>query len=147
MSSSLSLSLPLPPCSGIIVIDDEHNKTILVCTDADNYSFPKGKRHKGETSLDAAWRELAEETGLTPEHVQLCKDFTIDEQSNRGNVATRYYVGRLVKEHAVIIFDAQELKKVEWMNIDTVFQLEKFKNRRKDILKDAIIQLQLQFLH
>jgi hypothetical protein len=32
------MSNPIPPCCGIIVIDND--KTILVCTERDNYSFP-----------------------------------------------------------------------------------------------------------
>jgi len=130
----------LPPCAGIIVIDTLFNETILVCTDCDNYSFPKGKRHKGESSLDAAWRELTEETGLLPEHIQL-HDGVIDENSNRGNPATRYFFGTLVQKPANVTFDAQELKKVEWMDITAALQLPKFKERRKDILKEVLQRL------
>lgn len=135
------MSIIPAPCAGIIVINTVTNQTILVCTDYDNYSFPKGKRHKGETSLDAAWRELTEETGLTSEHVQLVDNYTLDENSDRGNVATRYYVGTLVKENKNITFDTGELKKVEWINIDDVYKLEKFKDRRKDILVTVINKL------
>jgi len=125
----------LAPCAGIIVLDITNNKTILVCTDYDNYSFPKGKRNKGETEIITAWRELEEETGLTPDHVELYENYTIDENSDRGNIATRYYVGKLVKEHENITFDQEELKKVEWINMEEVYKLEKFKDRRKDILR------------
>ncbi|MCJ7637108.1 MAG: NUDIX domain-containing protein, partial [Nitrososphaeraceae archaeon] len=60
----------IPPCAGVIVIDLTNLETILVCTDHDNYSFPKGKRHKGETIMDNALRELNEETGLTKDDIQ-----------------------------------------------------------------------------
>lgn len=131
----------LPPCAGIIVIDIQNNKTILVCTEYDNYSFPKGKRNKGETIIDAAWRELGEETGLRKENVDILSDYNIDENSDRGNVATRYFVGKLIKENEEITFDQTELKKAEWLSIDEVYKLEKFKERRKDILKNSINKL------
>jgi len=128
----------LPPCAGIIVINknDLMHETILVSTSFDNYSFPKGKRNKGESSLDCAWRELNEETGLTKEDVELVDNFTIDENSDRGNVATRYFVGKL-KNKRDISFDKDELKNAEWITLDNAYKLEKFKDRRKDILKQS----------
>jgi len=128
------MSLP-PPCAGIIVIDGE--KTILVSSKNDNYSFPKGKRNKGEDTIDTAWRELTEETGLTKEHVEIIDGFVIDETSNRGNIAMRYFVGRLIKNPTKLSYDAEELNTVEWMKVTDALKLEKFKNRRKDILKQA----------
>ena len=124
-----------PPCSGIIVIDD--NKTVLVCTKQDNYSFPKGKKKKGETILETAWRELTEETGLTQEHVKLIDDFALDENSDRGNIATKYYVGLLIKNLEKLQFDPDELVKVEWIDIQDAYKLDKFKNRRKELLEVA----------
>ena len=132
----------IPPCSGIIVIDINTNETILVCTDYDNYSFPKGKRNKGETSLETGWRELQEETGLTKDDVELIDNISFDEKSDRGGLATRYYIGKLKdKEKQEVTFDINELKKVEWIKIDDVFKLEKFKDRRKDILKEIMLIL------
>ena len=125
----------VPPCSGIIVIDND--KTILVSTKNGNYSFPKGKKNKGETSLDTAWRELNEETGLSKENVEIIDDFVIDENSNKGNIAIRYFVGKLIKNPIKLTYDADELQNVEWIQIDEAYKIEKFKNRRKEILKQA----------
>lgn len=68
--------ISLSPCAGIIVIDQNTKETILVCTDYDNYSFPKGKRIKGETVLNNALRELNEETGLNSDDIQIINDIT-----------------------------------------------------------------------
>lgn len=127
--------MSLPPCAGIIVIDGD--KTVLVSSKNDNYSFPKGKRNKGEESIDTAWRELTEETGLTKEHVEIIDGFVIDETSNKGNIAIRYFVGKLVKKSMNFSYDTEELNGVEWITVINAFKLEKFKNRRKDILKQA----------
>lgn len=135
-------SLPLlPPCCGIIVFYKDNNnidKTILVSTHNGNYSFPKGKRHKNETSLETAWRELTEETGLTKDNVELVNESFIDETSNRkGNLSVRYYVGKLVKPLETFTFDPEELNKVEWLTINDALKLDKFVDKRKDVLKHA----------
>ena len=123
------------PCSGIIVFDKD--KTILVATKLGNFSFPKGKRDKGETDLETAWRELREETGLTSEHVQLITNEYFDELSSKGNPSIRYFVGRLVKQLDIITFDEEELATVAWYGIDEALSLIKFKTERKNILVEA----------
>jgi 8-oxo-dGTP pyrophosphatase MutT (NUDIX family) len=127
-----------PPCSGIIVIDKINNEAILVCTERDNYSFPKGKRHKGERSIDTATRETFEETGLDQNDYDLIANVHFDENSDRGNIATRYYVGILKSDKKPVQFDKEELKNVVWMTFDEIFNLEKFKDRRKGILRSVI---------
>lgn len=134
----MQTSLPqiLSPCAGVIVIDVDEKKTVLVCTKQDNYSFPKGKRNKNETTLNCALRELEEETGLKPTDIELFEHEMFDEKSDRGGLATRYYVAKLLVNKGVS-FDEDELKKVEWIKIDDVYKLEKFKDRRKDILREV----------
>lgn len=125
----------IPPCVGVIVFDKD--RTILVCTDHGNYSFPKGKRNKGETDLQTGLRELEEETGLTKDHIELIDDFTLDEMSRKGNLSVRYFVAKLVKEHKKITFDKSELEAVEWIDVTKAYKLEKFVDRRKEILQKA----------
>jgi len=125
-----------PPCAGIIVFNGD--STILVQTDALKYSFPKGKRNKGETPIEAAWRELKEETGLTSENVQLISDTEyIDEVSRKGLPSVRYYVGKLIKNIPKLQFDPMELHEVEWIKVEDAMKLEKFEDKRKEILKGA----------
>lgn len=132
-----------PPCSGFVILDLERGETVLVCTDSDNYSFPKGKRHKGEKSFDVALRETEEETGLKGGYdFDIIDRLYFDEQSNRGNIATRYYVGILKDGKRDLSFDPKELKTVCWIKYEDVFELEKFKDRRKAILKDVIDRIQ-----
>lgn len=123
------------PCAGVIVFDQ--NKTILVCTERGNYSMPKGKRNKGETDLQTALRELEEETGLTKNHIELIDDFVLDEMNEKGNLTIRYYVAKLTKEIKTLTFDEGELDNVEWIDIEKAHKLEKFMDRRKEILQKA----------
>lgn len=57
---------------GFIIINKKNPKQILACqpngrrpNTPGNYDIPKGHRENGETTLDAAIRELKEETGFT----------------------------------------------------------------------------------
>lgn len=129
-----------PPCAGVIVFNGD--LTILVQTDALRYSFPKGKRNKKETPIETAWRELKEETGLNAENVQLISDtYYIDEVSCKGFPSVRYYVGRLIKDLPKSQFDPTELRKVEWIEVENAMMLERFEDRRKEILKIAYAKI------
>ncbi len=123
------------PCAGIIVFKGD--KTILVSTHNNNYSFPKGKRNKGESTIDTAWRELNEETGLTNNDVELINDFTINEISDNGNISITYFVGKLIKDINIFTFDKNELQNVELFNITDACKLKKLKLKRKEILTQA----------
>lgn len=121
------------PCAGVIVFDKD--KTILVMTERGNYSIPKGKRNKGETDIQTALRELQEETGLTKDHIELLDNVTLDEINEKGNLTIRYYVAKLTKKIKTFTFDENELAKVEWINVDKAYKLEKFLERRKELIK------------
>ena len=125
-----------PPCAGIIVFSE--GKTVLVATSYGNHSFPKGKRHRNETHLECAWRELQEETGLTKDNVTLIDDnFYLDERTAKGNLSVRYFVGMLTTKINKFTFDPKELENVSWFTIDEALHIEKFKSERKEILKLA----------
>lgn len=124
------------PCAGIIVFNGD--KTILVSTERGNHSFPKGKREKSESDLEAAWRELGEETGLTSDEVQLINGVHFDELSNKGFPSVRYFVGHLTRAPVNgFTFDHTELAEVKWYPITEVLQMDRLKGQRKEILEKA----------
>lgn len=128
-----------PHCAGIIVING--NETILVKNRRGNYSFPKGKIERGESIIDAAWRELQEETGLTSENIELVgngNEFKfIDEYSSRGNLSIRYFIGKLIKNVEKFTFDPQELQDVQFFKIEDISKLNNLRENRKTIAVSA----------
>lgn len=128
------------PCAGFVIFNKQ-NEIILVETHNGNYSFPKGKRNKNETTIETAYRELHEETGIEKNNVQIIDDFYIDEKSNNGNPSVRYFVGHLIDHVNIFNFDINELKSVGWYDINDALKIHKLKDSRKMILKKLLNQL------
>lgn len=68
--------------AGIIVYrkTDEGHKFLLLYHGNGYWNFPKGKIESEEKSLQAAFREVKEETGISKKDLRLIEDFKIDEK-------------------------------------------------------------------
>ena len=85
------------------------------------YNLVGGKREPGEGGLEAAFRELEEETGITRDDISLkhMMDFTYFNQ----NCVVEVYVGALNKEVEV----RTEVHPLEWLTMDhDFFDLDEF---------------------
>ncbi|MDB0062230.1 RNA pyrophosphohydrolase [Octadecabacter sp.] len=71
--------LPYRPCVGLMVVNRDGNVFVgqRVDRDQDAWQMPQGGIDKGETVIEAALRELGEETGITPNLVTV-EDVTVD---------------------------------------------------------------------
>lgn len=104
----------------VIAVLDRDCKNVLMCKRRKDpyqglYNLVGGKIEKGEDGINAAYRELEEETGITSSDIQLTHlmDFTYHLPSVKDEV----YVGRLNKEVAVY-GDENDL---EWIGIEQNF--------------------------
>jgi len=60
--------------AGVVTVVRREDGRLLAFERVDSpgqWQLPQGGLEKGEAPIDAAWRELAEETGLGPDHVEL----------------------------------------------------------------------------
>lgn len=81
---------------------------LLIQHNAGHWAFPKGHPEQGETDLQAATRELAEETGLT--QVQIDPQQPFDEHyrftkksGKQVNKRVVYFLGQVALDHTVTL--------------------------------------------
>lgn len=134
----INMSKPKAPCAGVIVLDPTITKVVLISTHNNVWGFPKGKREKTDASVvDAALRELKEESGLSPNDIKLISNETIVENSIRGNPATEYFVGVLANYTPNLNpKDVDEIKCVKLVTFDQANKL--LDERRQQSLQVAI---------
>lgn len=103
------------------------NKKLLMCKRVKEpylgkYNLVGGKVEAGESGLEAAYRELVEETGITGQDILLFHkmDFTYYNE----DCCVEVYAGRLKKDVQIM----QEVHPLEWLEIEkeNFFSLEKF---------------------
>ncbi len=127
----------LAACNGVIVFDNDN--TVIVRTANNNYGFPKGKREKRETEIDAAFRELVQETGITKDQILIAENVWIDEHKANGNVNIRYLVAKYKtsKSNHKFVFDPEELEEVRWYSLEEAFNV--LWKSRTEVLKKALV--------
>ena len=89
------------------------------------WDFPKGKTEPGETPLEAALRELREETGIEQVTFTWGQDFIETGPYARGKVA-RYYLAETATSEVVLGY-VPELGRAEhhefrWMTYDEAYR-------------------------
>ena len=140
---------PISPCAGCIVYGyDKFNVLYfaLVKTHNDNWSFPKGKKNKGETLGQAGFRETREETGIREDQIELLEDKYLYELSDKGNLATTYFTGKCTnivnpQQLSLDFEDKDELKHAQWISYEKVINWDinmgVIKERRIDLVKQV----------
>lgn len=109
----------------ILVFNKDENK-ILMCKRAKEpykgkYNLVGGKVEKDEAELDAAYRELQEETGITGEDITLTH--IMNFQYMLSDVELEVYVGKLNRDVEL----TEEINKLCWMDKkENFFDMEKF---------------------
>jgi bis(5'-nucleosidyl)-tetraphosphatase len=86
--------------AGVVILHWNHDHYQYLLLRAFNYwDFPKGIVEAGEQPLDAAIREVEEETGLTALHFQWGEEFRETNPYNHGRKVARYYIAETPSPH------------------------------------------------
>ena len=109
----------------ILVYNKEEEKILMCKREKEPYkgkfNLVGGKVEQGEKELDAAYRELQEETGITKEDINL--KHLMNFQYEMSDMELELYVGKLNKEKEVI----EEINKLYWFDKnEDFFNVEKF---------------------
>ncbi|QDU35207.1 Diadenosine hexaphosphate hydrolase [Poriferisphaera corsica] len=114
---------------------------LLVKHQKGHWGFPKGHADAGESMLETARRELAEETGITD--VALNEGRVFEEYyeyiSKKGNLIRKkvsYYVGEVHEKHVSsqggeVVIQEAELLDAKWGDADWVMERMTFKEGRE----------------
>ena len=113
-------------CGAVIVREAENGWLTLMLRAYHNWDFPKGICEDGESPLDAAIREIGEETGITELEFDWGDRFTDTGPYNRGKTA-RYYLAR-TDQAEIEMGIAPELGRPEhheyrWIDFDEAYDL------------------------
>ena len=83
---------PVPRAAGAVVFRrSDHGIRLLLLRAYKNWDFPKGLVEPGESELDAAKREVREETGLAERDYRFGEEFK-ETLPYAGNKIARYYL-------------------------------------------------------
>jgi bis(5'-nucleosidyl)-tetraphosphatase len=113
-------------CGIVIVRRSDAGWLTLMLRAYRNWDFPKGLMEKGETPIEAAVREVGEETGITQLSFDWGDKFIETGPYNRGKVA-RYYLAR-TEEEKVVLGIVPALGRAEhhqslWVDFDKAYDL------------------------
>jgi 8-oxo-dGTP diphosphatase len=88
---------------------------------ADGWALPGGFVEKGEQVIDAAPRELAEETGLQPDSLRLLGVYDTPGRDPRGWTVSIVYLARVQAE--VAVSGADDARDARWFAVDALPKL------------------------
>jgi 8-oxo-dGTP pyrophosphatase MutT (NUDIX family) len=113
-------------CGAVVVRQDEAGWRTLLLRAYRNWDFPKGMCEEGEMPLQAAIREVGEETGICTLSFEWGERFTETGPYNQGKVA-RYYIAR-TSEKSVELGIAPDLGHPEhheyrWLDFDAAYDI------------------------
>lgn len=110
----------------VILVYNENKDKILMCRREKEpykgkYNLVGGKIEDGEKELDAAYRELKEETGIDKNNINL--KHIMNFNYKLSDIELEFFAGKLNKDVEVV----EEVNKLYWIDAkENFFDLEKF---------------------
>lgn len=113
-------------CGVVIVRRGDDGWLTLMLRAYRNWDFPKGLRETGESPIEAAMREVREESGISVLEFDWGEEFTETGPYSRGKTA-RYYLARTDEIEITMGISAEtgrpEHHESRWVNFDTAYDL------------------------
>lgn len=102
----------------------------------DFWILPKGHTELGESPMDTARRELAEETGVTDviikEEPTFSIDYTFTHENTKIRKTVQYFIGFCATQHTAIT-QPQEIKELKWCSFEEAAKLLTHQNSKNTL--------------
>jgi len=105
--------------AGVIPVHRESRDILLVCEREGYWGFPKGHLESGETALQAALRELKEETGIVKVDLQnepIVKMYSFEKNGVQITKKVSYFLG-FVEDKSVVVREG-EIQDFGWFSYE-----------------------------
>ncbi len=114
--------------AGVVLLHWHRDHYRYLLLRAYNYwDFPKGMVEKGESPLQAAIREVAEETTLSEMRFRWGKVYSQTKPYNQGRKVARYYIAESLEDEVYLpinpLLGRAEHSEYRWVNRDQAWRL------------------------
>ena len=113
-------------CGAVVVRQTDKGWLTLMLRAYRNWDFPKGIRESGETSLQAAIREISEETGISDLEFRWGEGYVDTGPYSRGKVA-RYYLAATLQADIEMGISPEtgqpEHHEARWMSFNEAYDI------------------------
>lgn len=113
--------------------DSSFRYLVVQAPDAIEWTFPKGIAENDETAIEAATRELKEETGI--EHIEIIPNinfvhtYQYTQSGKRRNKQATFFIG-IIPEMVLITKQSEEIGDYRWVDYKETEVLPMFLNQR-----------------
>jgi len=140
---------------GIVILNDNNEVLWAKRVDQDAWQFPQGGINKGETLKEAMYRELTEEVGLSPNHVEIIgqtKDwlrYDVPTQWLRRDGSSKYKGQKQIwfllkfigKDSDILLTNSDKPEFDSWRWHNFWFPLEEVVDFKREVYKKALNEL------
>lgn len=116
-----SKNLVLIEAAGGLILNNERTKILLIYRRG-KWDLPKGKIDEGESIKKAAWREVAEECGLTTHRIEehLTDTYHIYEHKEKLILKKTYWYLMSAEEEILVPQAEEDITRAEWILVEEV---------------------------